>query len=188
MSNINYTIRHVISNIFADSNEIENINLTLLQNYIKQDNYNLSIIEAIKQHIGNLPNSHPAKEWAGEWKNLNLLHLKKLSLLHIKSLNPMYIIHVDGISYNGMEFIVNRDQVSKFTCMHKLSKTNTQTNLTKLDIFMGIFDKCRRIISDQGPNLNLLMETYYCHKGIGHHQMSAPYIVKYIVKLLFERY
>ena len=77
--------------------------------------------------------------------------------------------------YNGMEFIAIMDQVRQFTWMHKLSKTNTQTILTKLDIFMGIFGKCRKIISDQGPNLSsLLMQTYCYCKGISH-QMSAPY-------------
>ena len=87
----------------------------------------------------------------------------------------MDIIHVDGFSYNGAEFIAIRDQVCQYTWMHKLSKMNTQIILTKLDIIQGIFGKTRKIISDQGPNLSsLLMKTYCYQKGIMH-QMSAPY-------------
>jgi hypothetical protein len=61
---------------FDDLDEIENIDLTLLQNYIRQETDYLSIIDAIKKHKtpGKLPNSHPAKEWAGEWEKLSLLH------------------------------------------------------------------------------------------------------------------
>ena len=59
--------------------------------------------------------------------------------------------------------------------MHKLTKPDTQMILNKLNIFMGIFGKCKKIISDQGPNLSsLLMETFCYCKGI-HHQTSAPY-------------
>ena len=46
-----------------DLDEIENCDLTLLQNYIRKDTDYLSIIEAIKKHMTpvDLPNSHPAK-------------------------------------------------------------------------------------------------------------------------------
>merc|ERR1712059_48178 len=40
---------------------------------------------------------------------------------------------------------------------------------------MGIFAKCKNIVSDQGPNLtSMLMESFCYKKGISH-QCSAPY-------------
>merc|ERR1712059_243061 len=40
---------------------------------------------------------------------------------------------------------------------------------------MGIFAKCKKIVSDQGPNLtSMLMESFCYKKGISH-QCSAPY-------------
>ena len=87
----------------------------------------------------------------------------------------MDIIHVDGFSYNGLDYIAIRDQVSQFTWFHKLASTNTQMILTKLDVFMGIFGKSKKIISDNGPNLSsLLMETYCYRKWISH-KTSAPH-------------
>ena len=46
-----------------DLDEIENVDLTLLQRYIRKDTDYLRIIEAIKVHMTpeKLSNSHPAK-------------------------------------------------------------------------------------------------------------------------------
>ena len=66
-----------ISNIFRVCNvveetyyldEIKNVDITLLQSYIKKDQDYLSIVETIQSHMtpANLHNDHPAKAWAGE--------------------------------------------------------------------------------------------------------------------------
>ena len=95
--------------------------------------------------------------------------------IKLTSLEPMDAIHVDGFSYNGAEFIAIRDQINQFTWMHKLSKTNTQTVLTKLDIFQVIFGKTKKIKNDKGPNLSSMLFENYCYMRGIQHQMSAPY-------------
>ena len=249
-----------VSNIFLvtgvceevdDNDMIENVDLSILQDYIKKDDDYVKIMKAVKTEMSivNLPNLHPAREWAGEWSKLSLLHDKgplmydhtrivmpkgrqidMVAELHMDThgsaqrlqetlggyciwkgwkadieavcnkcipcqelqpsqsqgkprddkieltkLEPMDILHIDGFQYNGLDYISIRDQVSDFTWFDKLNKTDTQSILNKLNTFMGIFGKTKKIVTDNGPNLASMLMESYCHKKRISHHFSAPY-------------
>ena len=67
-----------------DLDEIENMDLEALQEYIEKDIEYKALIKAIKEDVNvkKLHKDHPAQGWAGLWEKLSLLTPNRLIVMH----------------------------------------------------------------------------------------------------------